>query len=125
MAANEPNIRQWFAEYTQVLKDLNIQSPNYIWSGDETGVLTIPKEENYLGEVNEPLYNQVAADQGETSTVLALVNAIGHVYPPLVIHKGQRVQGNWANRMPAFMKLAATSKDFLLNPSFMSTEYDL
>ena len=91
MAANEPNIRHWFAEYTQVLKDLNIQSPDYIWSGDETGVQTIPKEEKYLSEVNEPLYSQVAVDQGETSTVLAFVNAIGHVCPPLIIHKGQRV----------------------------------
>ena len=48
MAANEPNIRRWFVEYNQVLKGLNIQSPEYIWSGDETGVQTVPKEERYV-----------------------------------------------------------------------------
>ena len=36
MAVNEPNIRWWLAEYIQVLIDMNIQSPDYIWSGDET-----------------------------------------------------------------------------------------
>ena len=92
MAANEPNIRHWFVEYNQVLKDLNIQSPEYIWSGDETGIQAIPKEERYLGEVNEPLYSQVAAEQGDTSTILSFVNAIGRVCPPMIIHKGQRVQ---------------------------------
>ena len=83
MAPNEPNIQSWFTEYSQVLIDLNIQSPDYIWSGDETGVQTAPKEEKYLGEVNEPLYNQVPADQGETSTILSC--------PPMIIHKGQRI----------------------------------
>ena len=40
--------------------------------------------------------NQVPADQGETSTVLIFVNAVGRVCPPKVIHKGQCVQREWA-----------------------------
>ena len=50
----------------------------------------------YLGDVKEPLYSQAAADQGETSTVLAFMNAIGCMCPPLIIQ--------------SFMKLTATSK---------------
>ena len=118
MAANEPNIRHWFVEYNQVLKDLNIQSPEYIWSGDETGIQTVPKEERYLGEVNEPLYSQVAVEQGDTSTILSFVNAIGCVCPPTIIHKGQRVQRNWVDGMPANMKLAATSKGYITKEKF-------
>ena len=38
MAANEPNITKWFKEYAKVLQKLHIESPEYIWSGDETGV---------------------------------------------------------------------------------------
>ena len=53
MAANKPNIRHWFAEYTG-LEDLNIESPDYTWSRDGTGVQTIPKEEKYISEVNKP-----------------------------------------------------------------------
>ena len=45
MAASKPNVRKWFAEYEQVLHDLCINSPEQIWSGDETGVQNMPKEE--------------------------------------------------------------------------------
>ena len=62
MAVNEPNVKKWFKEYAEVLEKLHIESPEYIWSGDETRVQTVPKEELYLGEVNEPLYSTVSAD---------------------------------------------------------------
>ena len=69
MAANEPNIKKWFKEYAEVLQKLHIESSEYIWSGDETGIQTVPKEELYLGEVNEPLYSTVSADQGEMPSI--------------------------------------------------------
>ena len=68
--------------------------------------------------MNEPLYSTVAADQGEMSTVLSFVNAVGHVCPPVVIHKGQQVQANWSDGMPHFVKLAATSKVYITKHQF-------
>ena len=62
MAANEPNICNWFKEYQQVIKTCGIVSPEQIWSCDDTGVQNIPKEERFLGEVKKPLYNQTPAD---------------------------------------------------------------
>ena len=118
MAANEPNIKKWFKEYAEVLQKLHIESPEYIWSGDEMGVQTVPKEEKYLDEVNEPLYSTVSADQGETSTVLSFINAVGCVCPLLVIHKGQQVQANWSNGMPHLIKLAATLKGYITKHKF-------
>ena len=91
MAANEPNICNWFKEYQQVIKTCGIVSPEQIWSGDETGVQNVPKEEKFPGEAKKPMYNQTPPDQGEMSTVLTFVNAVGRVCPPMVIHKGQRV----------------------------------
>ena len=93
-------------------------SPEQIWSGDETGVQNILKEDKFLGEVKKPLYNQVPPDQGETSTVLTFVNAVGRVCPPVVIHKGQRVQRDWATNMPISCKLAATSKGYITKAKF-------
>ena len=110
IAANEPNIKKWFKEYAEVLQKLHIESPEYIWSGDETGVQTVLKKEKYLGEGNGPLYTTVSADQEETSTVLSFINAVGCVCLLLVIHKGQWVQANWSDGMPHFIKLAAASK---------------
>ena len=109
---NEVNILNWFKEYVQVVKNLGIVSPEQIWSGDETGVQNLPKEDKFLGEVKKPLVNQVPADQGETSTVLTFVNAVGRVCPPMVIHKGQCVQREWEN-MQISVRLAATNKGYI------------
>ena len=88
MAANDPNVRKWFTEYEQVLHDLHINSPEQIWSGDETGVQNVPKEEIVVC-IKGKLSYQTAADQGETSTILTFVSGVGKVVPPMVIHKGE------------------------------------
>ena len=49
MAVNEPNIHNWFKEYQQVINTCGIVSPEQIWSGDETGIQNVPKEEKFLG----------------------------------------------------------------------------
>ena len=82
MAANEPNVQKWFVEYKQVLNDLGINSPERIWSGDETGVQNIPKEEKVVVVKRKPAYQTVGADQGETSTILTFISGVGNVVPP-------------------------------------------
>ena len=91
----EPNVRKWFAEYKQVLHDLHINSLEQIWSGDETGVQNMPKEEIVVCVKGKPSYQTVAADQGETSTILTFVSGVSRVIPPMVIHKGQHIQELW------------------------------
>ena len=113
MVANKINIQNWFKEYREVIYKLHITSPEQIWSGDKTRMQNIPKEDKFLGEVKKPLYNQVPADQGETSTVLMFVSAVGRVCPPMVIPEDQRVQRDWATNMPITCKLAVTSKGYI------------
>ena len=55
MAVNEPNIHSRFKEYQQVIKTCGIVLPEQIWSGYETGVQDVPKEEKFLGEVKKPV----------------------------------------------------------------------
>ena len=74
MAANETYICKWFVEYEKVLHDLNITSLVQILSSDETGIQNIPKEEKVLCKKCKPAYQTIAADQGETSTMLTFVN---------------------------------------------------
>ena len=113
MRANEPNICNWFKEYQQVIKTCGIVSPEQIWSGDETGVRNIPKEEKFLGEIKKPLYNLTPADQGGTSIVLTFVNTVGRVCPPMVINKRQCVQRDWSTNMAITVTLAATTKGYI------------
>ena len=74
---------------------MEVVSPEQIWSGDETGVQNVPKEIKVLGIKNIRTFQQVSSEQGETSTILSFVNALGNVVPPMIIHKGQRVQDTW------------------------------
>ena len=92
-------------------------SPEQIWSEDETGVQNVPKEDKFLGEGKKPLVNQVPANQGETSTVLTFVNAVGRVCPPMVIHKGH-VQREWATNMLVSVRLVVTMKGYITKPKF-------
>ena len=42
--------------------------------------------------------------------VLTFVNAAGQSVPPLIIHKGQRVQETWQLKAPGDMKIVATER---------------
>ena len=116
--ANEPNIKKWFEEYSEVLEDLGITFPNQIWSGDETGVQNVPKEQMVVGEEGTPTLTQVSGGQGETSTILTFVNAIGLVCPPMVIHHGQHVQEYWTCEAPIGICVAATTKGYITKAKF-------
>ena len=100
MGANETVISNWFKLLKELKDKFHIVSPYQVWSGDETGVQNVPKEVKVLGCKNIRTFQQVSGEQGETSTVLTFVNAAGQSVPPLIIHKGQRVQETWNLKAP-------------------------
>ena len=108
--ANESNIKKWFTEYEKVLDDFNITAPDQIWSGDETGVQNVPKEQLVVGEEGTPSVTQVSGKQGETSTILTFVNAVGLQCLPMVIHHGKHIQEYWVCDAPIDAHVAATTK---------------
>ena len=60
---------------------VGIVSPAQIWSDDETGVHNVPQEIKVLGIKNIRTFQQVLSEQGEMSTILSFVNALGNVVP--------------------------------------------
>ena len=48
-----------------------------------------------LGAKKIRTFQQVSAEQGETTSILTFVNGYGEVVPPMVIHKGAWVQDSW------------------------------
>ena len=51
-------------------------------------------------------------------TVLTFVNVAGQSVPPLIIHKGQRVQETWNLKAPGNMKIAATERGYIMKSKF-------
>ena len=118
MATNEPNVHKWFQEYEGALKDLGINSPEQIWSGDESGVQNVPKVELVIGATGTPANQTVSGEQGETSTILSFVNGVGKVCLPMVIHHGQCVQQYWMNEVPVRWCVAAMTKGYITKHKF-------
>ena len=118
MCANPTVIAQWFREYKNVRDEFGITSGEQIWSGDETGVQTIPKEYLVIGEKGKKAYQQVSGEKGETSTILTFVNALGRVCPPMIIHKGKRVQDTWIKKAYVTYRVAATTNGYITKSKF-------
>ena len=110
MSGNEPNVAKWFRKYEQVLHDLRIVSPEQIWSGDESGVQNIPKERNVIAVAKKPCVSTVGAEKGETTSILTFVNGVGLWVPPMIKHKGSRVQVVWLQDCPVGVRVGASSK---------------
>ena len=119
MSVNEPNVAKWFRKYKQVLHDLCIVSPEQIWSGDESGVQNIPKERKVIAVVKKPCVSTVGADKGETTSMLTFVNGVGLWVPPMIIHKGSRVQVAWLQDCPVGVRVGATSKGYITKQKFL------
>ena len=118
MGANPTVIGNWFKLLADVKQKCQITSPEQIWSGDETGVQNVPKEVKVVGMKKIRTFQQVAAEQGETSTILTFVNACGDVVPPMVIHKAARVQESWKVKAPGNIRIAATAKGYITKAKF-------
>ena len=67
-------------------------------------------------------YQTVAAEQGETSTILTFVNGVSDVVPPMVIHKGECVQTQWTWDAPVGAPITATSKGYITKQNFHEYE---
>ena len=118
MGANPTVIGKWFKLLKDIEDTAGIISPDQIWSGDETGIQNVLKEVKVLGMKHIRTFQQVSSEQGETSTVLSFVSTAGNVCPPLVIHKGQRVQETWRLKAPGDIQLSATTKGYITKSRF-------
>lgn len=111
--ANPIVIYDWFDRYTEFLDELGVDSPYHIWNGDETGLQNVPKEREVLGVTGEQAYQQVSLEQGQLSTTLVFVNAVGQWCPPLVIHKGKRMLQEWFTHKPEGVMLKISTTGYI------------
>lgn len=60
-----------------------------------------------------------ALEKGETSTVLAIMNAFGDIPPPMVIHKGKNVGKHWKDGAPFGLVLCASENGWINRDLFL------
>ncbi|XP_072563100.1 uncharacterized protein [Paramormyrops kingsleyae] len=83
-------VQQWFANYEELLRELEIQDmPSHIWNCDETRLQDHCTSSKVALELGAPCL------RGETTTVLASLNAAGQYGPLFIIFKGKRLRAEW------------------------------
>ena len=80
----------WYKKYENVLQQLEITDPKYIWNIDEHGSEDMPKVKKVIGLKGIKQFQKQPHEKPKRTTMLTYVNAAGFALPPLVIHKGHQ-----------------------------------
>ena len=120
MGMNRTQVSKWFESYEMLLTRLGVRDlPRQIWNLDETGVQNIHKADEVVASVGHQAYNLTAVERGETSTVLAVMNAFGDIPPPMVIHKGKTVGKGWKDGAPFGTVVKASASGWIDKELFL------
>ena len=111
----------WFLQFEGLLEEMGLWDPTdaskgkprQIWNVDEKGVEDIPHVRRVVGVKGQDTYQLVAGEKGSRSTILAMVNANGDHVPPMVIHKGMRVQPGWDTNKPQDTMLRCSKSGYI------------
>ncbi|KAL2095647.1 hypothetical protein ACEWY4_007795 [Coilia grayii] len=98
---NPTVVEAWFQQYRETVDRLGLRNvPDHIWNCDETGLQDHFLSSKVVAEVGSPCFEITAGEKGETSTLLACINAAGGYGPNMVIFKGKRMKANWLYGVP-------------------------
>ena len=96
MCATKPQLNKWFDKYHTWLGTKGIHyKPNCLWNIDECEMQHVPEQEEVIGVVNEPAFQLVSGEKGQTTTILTFVSASGLKTPPMTIFKVAKAQKEW------------------------------
>ncbi|XP_065642543.1 uncharacterized protein LOC136074166 [Hydra vulgaris] len=95
-------IKIWFDLVKKTLKNTGINNlPSQIFSSDESGFITDPKEQIILAKRGASRVSQRIGGSGrEQITVNCACSACGHVLPPYIIYKGKNLYMDWVKGGP-------------------------
>ena len=89
LASSSQIIDQWFDKYEQLIEELQITDPKYIWNVDEHGSEDIPKVKRVVGIKKIKTFQVVCHEKARCTTMLTYINGEGFALPPMVIHRGK------------------------------------
>ena len=111
-ASNPDKVKRWYRKYENVLSQLEITDPNYIWNIDEHGSEDMPKVKKVVGIKGIKQFQKVAREKPQRTTMLTYVNAAGYALPPLVIHKG-KYHDTWRKNCPRQVMVRSSKKGYI------------
>ena len=119
-ASNHDSVTTWYKKYQNVLDQLEITDPRYIWNIDEHGSEDMPKVKKIIGLKGIKQFQKQPHEKPKRTTMLTYVNAAGFALPPLVIHKG-KYHDSWRNHCPRQVIVRGSKKGYI--NKFLFAEY--
>ena len=105
-------IDQWFDKYEQLIEELQITDPKYIWNVDEHGSEDIPKVKRVVGIKKIKTFQVVCHEKVRHTTVLMYINGEGFAFPPMVIHRG-KYHDSWRIGAPPRVLVRGSKKGYI------------
>lgn len=112
-------------DYFKTLNDLLERTglkykPGNIYNMDEKGCrLMLHHQQRVLAEKGSKRVHLVGSEHGENVTIVACANALGHVIPPMILFKGQRLKPTFADGLPAGSVVHMTPKGSMTTEIFI------
>ena len=119
-ASDHDSVTRWYKKYQNVLDQLEITDPKYIWNIDEHGSEDMPKVKKVIGLKGIKQFQKQPHEKPKRTMMLTYVNAAGFALPPLVIHKG-KYHDSWRTHCPRAVMVRGSKKGYI--NKFLFAEY--
>ena len=120
-ASNRNSVTRWYKKYQNVLNQLEITDPRYIWNIDEHGSEDMAKVKKVIGLKGIKQFQKQPHEKPKCTTMLTYVNAAGFALPPLVIHKG-KYHDSWRTSCPRQVMVRGSKKATSTSSSLLNME---
>lgn len=121
----EEKIKQWHESLKDHLVQENalsiLEDPSRIFNADESGFYTNPKSGLMLGPrgLND-FYEISKGPEKESITVLVTLNAVGEIYPPMVVYPHERIPQEICRNTPEGWINGRSTSGWMTGPTFFS-----
>lgn len=120
---SEANIRNWFGEIENYLKNNNfyhiLNDSKRVFNADETAFFFNPKIKKVIVKRGESaVYNFINNNEKECLTTLITANAAGQLAPPMVIFPYIRIPSHIISSMPSEWGVGRSSSGWMTGQSF-------
>ncbi|CAG4937489.1 unnamed protein product [Parnassius apollo] len=119
---NKAVVSDYFAKLKDLMKKYELmKKPERIYNSDEKGCqLNLHKTPQVLAERGTKRVHIVAAEHGESVTVVSCGNALGHAIPPMILFKGKKMKGEWLDSLPTGAVAQMTPKGSMTTDAFVN-----
>ena len=119
MSSNKIPMDQWFTQYEDVLRQLKINDPKYLWNVDEHSAEDLVKTKKVVGIKGIKSFQTQSREKAQCTTIITYINASGYTLPLMIIHRG-KYHDRWHMNAPRRVLVCSSKRgtlisNFLLN----------